>query len=238
MAKKAAAHHGGAWKVAYADFVTAMMALFMVLWITSQDKEILIATSRYFKQPFNAVTDQSVGIMPGNDGGSVGKDKTMDKASAANLSFMKSLASELQRLLNVHDPMADPSIELRVTSDALRITLYDRTKQPLFEKGTAKPTEWGRLTLQNLAWIIDRNRLNVYIDGFTAAGAAGGKDNYGPWELSTDRANSARRLLEQYAVDQRKIDRVTGYGDTRPLANQNADSDSNDRIVLSLSATP
>ena len=73
MAKKEA-HHGGAWKVAYADFVTAMMALFMVLWICSQDKKILLATSKYFKQPFNALTDQSVGIMQGKQGGSKGKE--------------------------------------------------------------------------------------------------------------------------------------------------------------------
>src|SRR6185295_6896389 len=98
--KKGEAHHGGAWKVAYADFVTAMMALFMVLWITAQDKEILLATSRYFKQPFNAMTDRSVGVLPGKSGGSVGKDKTRGTASAANLSFMNAVASELNKMLD------------------------------------------------------------------------------------------------------------------------------------------
>src|SRR5882757_6749546 len=111
MAKKAAAaHHGGAWKVAYADFVTAMMALFMVLWITAQDKEILLATSRYFKQPFNAMTDRSVGVMPGKNGGSVGNDKTRNTASAANLSFMNALASELSKMLDVQDTATDDDV--------------------------------------------------------------------------------------------------------------------------------
>ena len=239
MAKKAEAHHGGAWKVAYADFVTAMMALFMVLWITAQDKEILLATSRYFKQPFNAVTDRSVGVMPGKNGGSVGNDKTRNTASAANLSFMNALASELSKMLNVTDVSADKMADIEVTSDELKVTLYDRSARPLFQPGTAKPTEWGQLVLQNLAWIIDRNQLKVYIDGYTSTVArstpGAGDQNYGPWELSTDRANATRRTLEHFAVDPTKIERVTGYGDRRPLANQPAEAEGNDRITVSLS---
>ena len=239
MAKKAEAHHGGAWKVAYADFVTAMMALFMVLWITAQDKEILLATSRYFKQPFNAVTDRSVGVMPGKNGGSVGTDKTRNTASAANLSFMNALASELSKMLNVTDVSADKMADIEVTSDELKVTLYDRSARPLFQPGTAKPTEWGQLVLQNLAWIIDRNQLKVYIDGYTSTVArstpGAGDQNYGPWELSTDRANATRRTLEHFAVDPTKIERVTGYGDRRPLANQPAEAEGNDRITVSLS---
>lgn len=237
--KKAEAHHGGAWKVAYADFVTAMMALFLVLWISAQDKEILLATSRYFKQPFNALTDRSVGVMQGKQGGSVGKDKTRNTASAANLSFMNALASELSKMLDAQDVSADKVADIEVTSDELRLTLYDRSAKPLFEHGTAKPTEWGSLVLQNLAWIIDRNALRVYIDGYTstdqrpAAGASG--TDYGPWELSTDRANATRRTLERYAVDPRMIERVTGYGDRRPVPNKETSSDSNDRITISLS---
>ena len=239
MAKKTEAHHGGAWKVAYADFVTAMMALFMVLWITAQDKEILLATSRYFKQPFNAMTDRSVGVMPGKNGGSVGKDKTRNTASPANLSFMNALASELSKMLDVKDVAVDKMADIEVTSDELRLTLYDRSARPLFEKGTPKPTEWGQLVLQNLAWIIDRNQLRVYIDGYTAAmprsTAGAGDQAYGPWELSTDRANATRRTLEHFAVDPKKIERVTGYGSCRPLPNQPAESDGNDRITVSLS---
>src|SRR5262245_4959167 len=117
MAKKAEAHHGGAWKVAYADFVTAMMALFMVLWICAQDKKILLATSKYFKQPFNALTDRSVGVMQGKAGGSVGKDETRDTATAANLAFLNALASELDRMINVKDVMEEKQVDFQVTSD-------------------------------------------------------------------------------------------------------------------------
>ena len=236
--KKAEAHHGGAWKVAYADFVTAMMALFMVLWICAQDKKILLATSRYFKQPFNAMTDKSVGILIGKDGGSVGKDKSEDHSTAANLNFLNALASELSRMLSVHDTMEEKTADLAVSSDGLKVTLFDRPKHPLFNKGSAEITEFGRLTLQNMAWIIERNSLNVYIDGHASReDAAKARPDYGPWELTTDRANAARRLLEKYAVEPAKFERVTGFGSTQPLPAHEADDQANDRIVLSLATT-
>ena len=231
------AGHGGAWKVAYADFVTAMMALFMVLWICSQDKKILLATSKYFKQPFNAMTDRSVGIMPGKQGGSKGDDQSRDTTTAANLSFLNALASELNRMLSVHDASEEKPVDMEVTSDGLKITLYDRTKRAIFKKGTAEITEWGSLVLQNLAWIIERNALKVYIDGHAATGNEPAVPNadYGSWELTADRANAARRLLVKYAVNPKEIERVTGYADTKPLPNMARDSASNERITVSLS---
>ena len=238
MAKKAEAHHGGAWKVAYADFVTAMMALFMVLWICAQDKKIMLATSKYFKQPFNALTKESAGVLQGKDGGSQGKDKTADSATAAALAFMRSLATELSRLLNVKDMQEEQSVEIQVTSDALKITLYDRTKHAVFKKGSAEVTEWGKLVMQNLAWIIDRNDLKVYLDGHAAAQSlpGDGDGNYGPWELTADRANAARRLLVKYAVNPQKIERVSGYADTKPIPKSAGDFPGNERITISLSA--
>jgi chemotaxis protein MotB len=89
--------------------------------------------------------------------------------------------------------------------------------------------------LQNLAWIIDRNDLKVYIDGHTSADDSSADSNYGPWELSADRANAARRLLVRYAVKPEKIERVTGYAATKPLGSA-ADAGSNDRLTISLSA--
>ena len=234
MAKKAE-HHGGAWKVAYADFVTAMMALFMVLWICAQDKQILIATSKYFKQPFNALTDRSVGIMQGKAGGSRGKDQTRDTASVANMAFMNALASELNRMLSVSEAPDEKPLEIEITSDNLKLTLFDRPKHRLFEKGSSQPTEWGRFVLQNLAWTIERNNLKAYIEGHAATGFVSTRPDYGVWELTTDRANMARRLLEQYAVDSKKIERIAAFGDTQPMRGRKPDDESNERISISLS---
>jgi chemotaxis protein MotB len=235
MAKKEA-HHGGAWKVAYADFVTAMMALFMVLWISAQDKQILLATSNYFKQPFNALTDKSIGVMRGKDGGSQGRDKTGETATAANLSFLNALAKELNRMLNISDAQdSDQPVDVAVTSDGLRVNVFDRANRPIFDKNTAKFTPWGKFVMQNLAWIVDHNKFKATIDGHAAAGTVMPDADYGLWELTADRANAARRLLEQYAVEPSKIARVAGYADSQPLPNTAPDADSNQRITVSLS---
>src|SRR5213592_4083857 len=99
--KKAQAHHGGAWKVAYADFVTAMMALFMVLWISSQDEKILIATSKYFQNPFTSPLNASSGVMPFNsnkstqsEGKGEGDEKEQSRDKAIKMTFLSTVASE------------------------------------------------------------------------------------------------------------------------------------------------
>ncbi len=234
--KKGGGHHGGAWKVAYADFVTAMMALFMVLWICSQDKKILLATSKYFKQPFKALDDRSAGIMQGKESGSMGKDPTRDSVTAANLAFLKALASELNKMLNVQAAMEEKPVDVQITSDGLRVILYERTKHAVFKAGSAELTEWGSYILQNLAWLIDRDGLKVFIEGHTAAGQEPRSADYGPWELTIDRANVVRRTLIKYAVSEKGFERVTGYADSQPLPNKPADSQENERISISLSA--
>jgi chemotaxis protein MotB len=254
--KKAAAHHGGAWKVAYADFVTAMMALFMVLWISSQDKKILVSTSHYFQRPFDSPFNDHSGIMPFNkdaEDGSGSRDNndstggaqsnnaqttgaaSSNSAQKLELNFLNSVASEVSKLIRVDENFDQKPIDVQVTSDGLRITLYDRAKQPLFSSATTNFTPWGKFVMQNLAWLIDRHHFRVTIDGHTRAHLDMPKPEYTAWELSADRANAARRSLVYYAVDPTSIERVTGYADTRPMADIPADSESNQRITLSLS---
>lgn len=233
MAKKANAHHGGAWKVAYADFVTAMMALFMVLWITSQDKEILLATSQYFKHPFAALPERALGVLR-KDGGTQKTEKYTRTPSIANLAFLNALSKELNRALKINDISEETPVDLEVTSDGLKVTLFDRNSKPLFEKNTAIFTAWGRFAIQNLAWLIERHHLRVVIDGHAPSGFVLPNKDYGVWELTADRANAARRLLQLYAVSALSIDRVVGYADTKPLPNAHPNSEANQRITVSL----
>ncbi len=235
---------GGAWKVAYADFVTAMMALFMVLWISAQDKKILIATSRYFQSPFTSPMTDHSGIMPfnkeSNDSSapkgeeSAGKEKSEDKAKQIQLQFLNSVAADFYRLLHLDENLEQKPIDVQVTSDGLRITLFDRTKRPLFVGDTADFTDSGLHLIQNLAWLIDRNHFRVTLDGHTKANLDLKRADYSAWELSSDRANAARRELVHYAVDPAQIERVTGYADTRPITGEKPDSESNQRITISL----
>lgn len=241
-----AAGGGGAWKVAYADFVTAMMALFMVLWISSQDKKILIATSKYFQNPFESPMEDHSGVMPFNrdmQDSSSGKKEDED-ASGSNapsaskkqveISFLNSAAADFYRLLQIDQDLASKPIDIEVTSDGLKVTLFNRAKQPLFEGAGTEFTDWGRHAMQSLAWLIDRHQFRVTVDGHTRSDLSFKRVEYSMWELSSDRANAARRALVHYAVDPGLIERVTGYGDTQPLEGTHTDDESNQRITLSL----
>ena len=232
---------GGAWKVAYADFVTAMMALFMVLWICSQDKEVLIATSKYFQNPFNSPMDATSGVLPfesnkpsTSSSGDSGADSQDSSNRSVDLQFLNSVAKDFFRMMQMDEDLADKPIDIQVTSDGLRVNLFDRARQPIFQPNTAEFTEWGRFCMQSLAWMIDRNRFHVVIEGHTRPGLDLPKPEYTPWELSADRANASRRALTHYAVDDKQIDRVTGYAATRPLPDQKSDSESHQRVTLSL----
>ncbi len=234
---------GGAWKVAYADFVTAMMALFMVLWICAQDKKILLATSRYFQSPFNSPMDATSGILPfdsnkppSNSDSSGGENDGSGQSSSAevDLQFLNSLAKDFYRLINLDENLSDRPIDIQVTSDGLRIILYDRSKRPLFKDGTAEFTEWGSFMMQSLAWMIDRHKMMVVIEGHTRKNAPLLKLDYGPWELSADRANAARRSLTHYAIEEKLIERITGYADTRPMPKTPPEDEGNQRVTISL----
>jgi chemotaxis protein MotB len=245
MAKKEA-HHGGAWKVAYADFVTAMMALFMVLWISAQDKKILLATSRYFQHPFHSPFEDHSGIMPFNkeerdtSGGqkdnddNTGAGKSHTDAREIELNFLNSVAADYKRLLRIDEDAEEKSIDIQVTSDGLQVTLFDRARRPLFEGKTTTLTPWGSFVMQNLAWLIERHHFRVVIDGHTRSNLDL-PEGYSAWELSADRANAARRSLVHFAVDEGSVERVTGYADTRPVPGERPDSEANQRITLSLS---
>jgi len=237
---------GGAWKVAYADFVTAMMALFMVLWISAQDEKILIATSQYFQNPFNSPMNNHSGVLPFNsdktkqsEGQDAGAEKEAASASPVAMTFLNSVAADFYRLLNLDQDLEDKPIDIQVTSEGMRITLFDRPDRPLFSPDSNEFTPWGEFAMQNLAWTIDRHRFRVTVDGHTHR-----RENPDPndpladdaaWELSSSRANAARRRLVFFAVDADLIERVTGYADTRPLDGKPREDPANDRITLSLS---
>ncbi|MDD2765218.1 MAG: flagellar motor protein MotB [Opitutaceae bacterium] len=243
MARKKDAHHGGAWKVAYADFVTAMMALFMVLWISAQDQKILIATSHYFQNPFKSALNNTNGVLPYDTNKTVkdqgqedGSSREQNSVKQVELAFLNSLAKDFYRLLHLDESMEDKPIDIQVTSDGLRVTLFDRAQRLLFRENTAEFTDWGQFVMQNLAWLIDRHQFRVTIDGHTRSGIPFTQAGYGAWELSSDRANAARRALTYYAVSPALIERVTGYADTRPLTLLASDAESNQRVTLSLGA--
>ena len=246
MAKKKDEHHGGAWKVAYADFVTSMMALFIVLWVlvAEEKPEVMAQVALYFKDPGYA-TDAEKKKTPSQTPGlmeaqvmATQKDSSMqDFMTRENQGFLKAIARDFVRLLNVQEEEKEP-VDIKITSDGLKMNIFNRAQKPIFKNNTTELTEWGTKVFQNLAWLVERYNFKVFLEGHTASGLdLGPNKNYTPWELSTDRANAVRRTMEYYAMAPSKTQRVSGLGDTEPLPNVPPDSEDNNRMTVSLSLT-
>ena len=228
---------GGAWKVAYADFVTAMMALFLVLWLTAQDEKIKEAVERAFRHPFSSVTKESTGIIP-NKNDSFDRDRSgnFDNAAAVELQMLRRINQDLLKSLKSEDE--DPSqrsVELEMTPDGLRISIFDRSHRPIFEENSVEFTEYGAWVFSTLAWELARFRsFTVELEGHTELGAKPVSETYGAWELSADRANAARRKLIEHGVGSAQLRKVAGYADTQPMPNHEPTDEINRRVTVML----
>lgn len=247
MAKKKDEHHGGAWKVAYADFVTSMMALFIVLWVlvAEEKPEVMAQMALYFKDPGYTTRQKDQTMAPKQTTGVMEKTATASQKDASmqdattreNQGFLKAIARDFVRLLNVQDNEKEP-VDVQITSDGLKMNIFNRSEKPIFKNNTTDLTEWGTKVFQNLAWLVERYNFMVYLEGHTAKGLdLGPNKNYTPWELSTDRANTVRRTMEYYAMSSDKTKRVAGFGDSQPLPNVAPESEDNNRMSVSLSLT-
>ncbi len=230
-------HHGGAWKVAYADFVTAMMALFLVLWLTAQDEKIKEAIERAFRHPFASVTKESVGVLPNkNDNYELDRRGQFDASASVELQVLRRLNQDL--LKSLHNDLEDPNqrtVELELTSEGLRISIFDRSHRPVFEPQSTVFTPYGDWVFSTLAWELSRyHSFAIELEGHTERGHPSVSSVYGDWELSTDRANAARRKLQEHGVQARQWRKVAGYADTIPMRDQSPESEINRRVTVML----
>jgi len=210
-------HHGGAWKVAYADFVTAMMALFIVLWLMNSSKQVQEAVGGYFKDP------SGTSKMVGTDKRGSGENFIITKD---NMVQLKEQLQKSMRRLSDFDKLKD-HIEMTITSEGLRIELTESASGTFFEVGSAKPNNDGKELLSLLAQELGKLPNKLSIEGHTDSKPYSQDKNYGNWELSADRANAARRLMQQSGVRTDQVSQVRGYADQRlrtpadPLAPSN-----------------
>ena len=237
MSKKGG-HHGGAWKVAYADFVTAMMALFMVLWLTSQDQRIKEAVERAFTNPFSSVTKESVGIIEQKEKTSATKSTTgnFDSASAVELKMLRQINQDLIKSLHTDDENGNENpVKLELTDNGLCINVLDRANKPIFEHQSTKLTIYGEWVFNTLAWEIARyTSFAIELEGHTEKGNPPLREDYGDWELSVDRANTVRRKLTENGVSIHQVRKVAGYGDTVPMPNEEPTAEINRRVTVLL----
>jgi chemotaxis protein MotB len=208
-------HHGGAWKVAYADFVTAMMAFFLVMWLVSQNPETRRSVAQYFRDP-GAFSMGGAGVLPGTDQGTIGGGINGAPAQAAqSRQVLERAASQLRDALTQKFASVNDRISIVVGDDGLLIELREAPDDGFFDVGSAaaKPA-----TVEILSVITSELKElpnKVAVEGHTDSQAFKGRDGYGNWELSADRANTARRIMELSGLAPDHIEAVHGFADTR-----------------------
>ncbi len=215
-------HHGGAWKVAYADFVTAMMALFIVLWLMTSNDKIRKAISAYFRDPSGS------GKMAGSATTGTGEALSVSKQN------MNNLKNDLEQALKKSpefDKLKD-YVQMSVTGEGLRVELLESERGTFFESGSPEPTGAARELLTRLAEQLRDLPNDVMIEGHTDSKPYAGRPDYSNWELSTDRANAARRLMQSSGLREGQIIQVRGFADQNPRDRDDPEAASNRRVSI------
>lgn len=254
-------HHGGAWKIAYADFVTAMMAFFLLMWLLgSSTKAQLLGIADYFKTPLK------VALMGGEGSGDAtslikggGEDLTkatgqvrmgadQDKSVfAPNRDLAKKLAEqiELEKLQQMKQKLEQiiennekikpykNQLKLDITSEGLRIQIVDEQNRPMFDSGRAELKPYTREIMSGIADVLNDVPNRISLSGHTDATPFPSKyGNYSNWELSADRANASRRELINAGLKAEKMMRVVGLADAVPLEKDDPFNPANRRISI------
>jgi len=235
-------HRGGAWKVAYADFVTALMALFIVLWLMSQDKEVQKAIASYFNNPAGPGqhTNFSIPSGPGKHTGteSAGFGNSIDIPKDDMKRLREKLQEALKAVPNFHN--LKNQVEITITSDGLRIELLENEAGVFFESGNAVPTRSGTELLSLLAGELGKLPNSLLIEGHTDAKPYSRDNGYSNWELSADRANAARRIMAANGLRVDQVGQVRGFAD-RQLRHPNDPTNASNRrisVIVQYMPTP
>jgi chemotaxis protein MotB len=216
-------HHGGAWKVAYADFVTALMALFIVLWIVNTSQPIRDAVSGYFKDPRGY--GKETGYVKPGPAKVVEVKPSMEEIKKKLEDAMKKLP-ELQKLKD--------QVEMTITNEGLRIEMLETEKGVFFESGSPLPTRFGKEFVEFLAKEIGKLPNHVLIEGHTDSRPYVSTTGYSNWELSSDRGNAARRIMQTTGIRQDQVTEVRGYAAQKLRKPKLPDDASNRRISLTV----
>jgi chemotaxis protein MotB len=232
-------HHGGAWKVAYADFVTTMMALFIVLWIVSQNDVVKEAIATYFKDPGAFKEGRAPLTTPGGSGllpGGRQDPQLFQAAEAAEREerVLQEAAERIRQLTSEGAPFAElkDQIAVTVTPEGLRIELMERDGAPFFRIGSAVLIHPLKPLLENLQHILVTLPNGITVEGHTDGRQYAFRKDYTNWELSTDRAQAARRVMEEGGLPYGRVDRVVGHADRMLRVSDDPLHASNRRISL------
>lgn len=231
-----AGHHGGAWKVAYADFVTAMMAFFLVMWIVGLDQGIKEAIAGYFKDPVAFMEAVKAGNAPFEAGVS-----QMAKPESQSPEQTKAERDNLEKAKHSIEQMVSETPEFRdlkkyvdisLTDEGLKIELLEVKESLFFDAASARIKPSTKKLLSRMAAEMSKLPNKIILEGHTDNRALSRKDGYTNWELSADRANGARRIMEAAGIRAGQIAQVRGYADTQPRDLANPAHFSNRRVSI------
>lgn len=275
--KTAGGHHGGAWKVAYADFVTAMMAFFLVMWLVGiASKEQKAAVSEYFKNPSavegtaaipgtsslgpGGASDKMIPTanalsMPGGVGPRVGdpgeatrsriptdaQEDARAAAAAEDRRQLDELRKELEAAIEKSQALAPFKDQLLIdlTPEGLRVQIVDRMNRPMFDLGSSSMKDYTVEVMHELGTLLSGTPHKIALAGHTDETPFQAPRGYGNWELSSDRANAARRALLEGGLDEARIARVVGLASSVPFDRADPRAPTNRRIsIVVLNRTP
>ncbi len=212
----------GSWKVAYADFATALMALFIVLWILNSGEQVRRSVGGYFQDP-RAFTRKLGAGQPQNAPARPSEVSETQRRIEQALARMPGF----QAIRN--------NVKLSITAEGLRIDLLEKEHGLFFAEGSPAPTEAGQRLLQLLAGEISKLPNAIVIEGHTDARPYRGvtpAEGYGNWELAVERANAARRLLHSFGVEAGQVSEVRGFADRRLLDAEHPSDARNRRVSV------
>lgn len=255
------AAHGGAWKIAYADFVTAMMAFFLLMWLlgstTEGDKK---GISDYFQSPLRVALSGGPGAGASNSvisgGGSdltqatgqskrgsgedrqakqAAREKEKLEAAKTDAKKLANLSAKIAGIISSNPKLAEfaSQIRLEITPDGLKIQIVDDQKRPMFDSGSAVVKPYMREILQEIGAVLAEVDNKISLDGHTDRASFGNSvRGYTNWELSADRANASRREMAGAGLPDEKLARVVGMASSTLLEPDNPLSPSNRRISI------
>lgn len=233
-------HNGGAWKVAYADFVTAMMAFFLVMWLVTQSNVIKQAVQSYFLDPVNHGKNFKSSVLKGGtgvtEGGAIGDGPGDEVTLQEELKKeMEALGSHLRNIIDGIPGLDIPrnSIEIELTREGLRIQLIEGGDNiTFFKSGRAMLSSRAELILKTIAVELKKLPNQLVIEGHTDAADNSFAEGYTNWELSTDRANAARRAMVEGGLNPTQVYNVRGYAANKLRVHDNPYDPSNRRITI------
>jgi chemotaxis protein MotB len=238
-----AGHHGGAWKVAYADFVTAMMAFFIVMWLLASSAKVKESVQSYFRDPLGFNEKVKAGLMKGSGmsvipgpGGVGAEQPTNENFEETQKRLMTEAAERLKQELESTPEFAnlEASIDIHLTKEGLLVELLESDKANFFDVGSANLAHATSKILAKIAEEFGKFDNRVTIDGHTDARPYSTKLGYTNWELSADRANAARKVMESSGLYQGQVLSVRGFADQRLRNKDNPLDVTNRRISILL----